>query len=754
AHRLGYLHDFDQARELALTWIRSSGPLGNVAACSDNYLVALDYVAPVFPDMVLLAIKQASVEPGFASRENKNFNRFVSLLCHLAYEDESFNCAVEILLKFAETEKDGENNNSIVGQMRQLFSLHLSGTEATPERRQVFLQKLLTSGSTRHQEIAGQLFHSAFETHQWTSFGTFHFGARRRGTGWSPSTHDESIAWYLGYIRLLLPILNSTQQKDRDWAKTLLASHFRGLWSSAECFDALEQIILDYGRNGEWPEMWRSIKQTIHFDRDLHTPELIARLELLETLTSPSDLYSEIQAYVLVDTWDHIELRGTNYQESTAKMYGKVVKLGTLAASRPEYLERLGAKLWEMRVQPIWWFGEGLAIGSMDCLSMFNLLVALFQRHRSDSAFPNLLTGYVQGVYQQDASQARQLVEHALDISELKPYAIALLTTVPVVPWVSEKLLELAHEGELEAWRFEQISYGRAHEAIPDSELAALLVEINALNKGYLSSIQILSMRFFEKELRNYTPSEELCATGRAAIRQFVSAHRDDLRRTQLHGVERVLGEVFSPSTPQSDAKEIIESLCEGIKTYRLFASDISEITTAMITRYPELFLDSMLNDHYEAGTRILRERMGKKSPSLNDASVDRILAWCDGDQQRIAKVAKMIDVYSTNSRENVSDHNPKSMVLSEHAKSLLKEADDKLYIVQTFYEDIWPSNWSGSLADIIDARSKALAELLNYPDPAVKAVVRTETDLLEQKIRREREREAAEHNRREQRFE
>ncbi|RYZ84852.1 MAG: hypothetical protein EOP06_17300, partial [Proteobacteria bacterium] len=81
AHRLGYLHDFELARKLASTWVMPGAPLNDITSCSDEYLVVLDYVAPVFPDVVLRAIELASEKPGFASRENKSFTRFVRLLC-------------------------------------------------------------------------------------------------------------------------------------------------------------------------------------------------------------------------------------------------------------------------------------------------------------------------------------------------------------------------------------------------------------------------------------------------------------------------------------------------------------------------------------------------------------------------------------------------------------------------------------------------------------------------------------------------
>lgn len=757
AHRLGFLHDFEPARKLAHTWLQRGAPLNNVAVCSEPHLVVLDYVAPVFPEVVLRAIELAAITPKFASRENRNFRRFVRLLCHLAYEDGTFDRAMDVLLRFAETEIVGENNNSIVGQMKQLFSLYLSGTEATPERRQAFVQKLLDSGNSRHQEIAWELLNSALGVQSWTSFGTFHFGARKRGPGWHPKTYAENVGWYVGYIQLLEPVLRSARPQCRDWAKSLLASRFRGLWSAAGCFETLEQIIHDHGQKGTWPKMWLSIKDTLAFDGDRCSPELLARLKSLEQLTAPSDLYSEIEAYALVNTWDHIKLHEKSFEDETDEIYKKVTRLGELAASQPECLDRLGVKLWETRVQPLSWFGEGLAIGARDRYSLFNLLVNSYQKHRSDRANTFLLEGYIRGVNASDPPDARQILEYALEIPGLKRDSVSLLLAAPISSWTSARLVELAHSGELEAWRFEQIRYGRVHEAIADSEFADLLTELNALDRGYLSTIRILTMRLFEKERNGYTPSTKLCAVARGAIRQLVSAHREEINQAELNGIDTVIVEAFNASTPPRETMEIIELLCAGIAEYRLYAFELTKVITVLVSKYPKLFLDVVFDGNEREDIlahSLFRDRMFSEGGTLSEAPLDQVLAWCGTDQARITKVAKSVCAYTAIDSSDASDENPKRVALSEHITSLLELAQDKLAIVQIIFENAYPSVWSGSLADILEVRSNALTELLSHSDPEVKALASTKLTFLEQQIRIEHEREAARDSEREQRFE
>ncbi|WP_197282202.1 hypothetical protein [Dethiosulfatarculus sandiegensis] len=205
AHRLSFLHDFGPARDLVKSWMQKGAPLEDITSCGEDLLNVLYYIAPVLPDKVLEAIEDAALNPEFTSRNNGNSHQVVRLLCKLAYDDERFERAATIILKFAETERKDENNNSIVHLFSQLFSLYLSGTQASPAQRQQFLKRLVTSGNPRNLEIGKKLFDSAFKTSHWIAMESFSFGARIRDFGWEPKINPERLNWYEGFIDQLRP---------------------------------------------------------------------------------------------------------------------------------------------------------------------------------------------------------------------------------------------------------------------------------------------------------------------------------------------------------------------------------------------------------------------------------------------------------------------------------------------------------------------------------------------------------------------
>ena len=161
---------------------------------------------------------------------------------------------------------------------------------------------MLNSGSLRQLEIAQDILRSAFQVSHWSSFGGFDFGARSRDFGWEPTTNEDILNWYVGYIELLVPFLDSGNAPLCNWAKAILANHFVALWSYAGCFEILENIVLKYGAGGKWPDIWMAVKRTIHYNGKKHVPEILKRIEALEHLTAPADPYFEIEAYALTNT--------------------------------------------------------------------------------------------------------------------------------------------------------------------------------------------------------------------------------------------------------------------------------------------------------------------------------------------------------------------------------------------------------------------------------------------------------------------
>lgn len=758
AHRLGYLHDCEAARDLAHSWIGAGAPLEDVSSCSAEQLACLSYIAPVFPETVLASLELAASKPGFASRENPSFIKIVRLLCQLAYEDDTFERATDLILLFAETEVAGERDNSVVGCMKHLFSLYLSGTEATPTRRQAYVAKLFNSSNHKHNEIAVELLRSAFEASHWTSFFNFDFGARRRGSGWSPLTNGDRVQWYCGFISILADAISRNDQSRIAAAKKLLAGHFRGLWTFAGCFDVLEEIVKKYSHEGDWPDVWIAIKNTIRFDGESHASELLDRLKNLEAHAAPNDPYSEMEAYVLCNTWEHVEVKDGKYTEAVEEVNEKIIKLGELACSDPRYMERLGERLWEKHIDSLWTFGRGLARGSQDKAETFEFLVASTEKSSLTRIQPGLLGGFIHEVHEHSPHLARRLQEVVLEQRKLKEHFVYLLCVAPLEPWGIKKLIELARSGAFEALTFAHISYGRIHEAISDEDLAVLIKEVAVLPNGVSTALKILEMRFFIEKDKDYCPSEVILSAARQVIKLLMTMHRDDERPLRSYDFDRVCKYCLGKDASISEVSEIVELVFDGIESYRLYSFELGDIISHLVKNFPELVLNNVFVGGESEKLRsymVFRDRsIGLREASLNEAPIDRLLAWCGKDQGKMVKLSELVCPFTAVLGGGTQLENPNKVKLSDHVLAILDAVDDKTKVVKKIFDRIWPSGWSGSLADILEVRGRALKDLSEYPSPEVRLIVDEKLKELERVVLKERASEADENNRREQRFE
>ncbi len=758
AHRLGYLHDCQPAHELAKSWLMPNAPLHQIAACDEDQLAILDYIAPVFPATALSAIEIACEEPNFASRKNTHFSTVVRLLTKLAYDDDMFDRAVSLILRFAETERKDENHDSIVDRLSQLFSLYLSGTKATPKRRQALLQRLHNSDNTKHQEIADKLFRSAFETYHWSSFYSFSFGARKRDWGWQPKTGSDKKEWYEGFIDILTSGLESNNKAIRNRSRSILVNHFRGLWSRAHCFDTLESIIKQQTAEAHWPEMWQAVKLTLHYDGDNHTPEALSVLKDLENTLAPSSFVERIESHIFINIYALTENCHGDNSEKYKEISERITEFGEKAATEEgNVLEYLAPRLWNVNTDSIWFFGKGLAQGSKDKTKAFEHLISLMQGLKPDLVRPDIFAGFIKAVYIEDPKQARQLQERTLFIPELEPYFVELLSATPIEQWGGNKLLEVAQAGILEAWRFEHIRLGRIHETITDKDLAAILTAVNKLDNGVFSVIEILSMRFSIDRNSDYLPSEPLREVGRVAIFSLFSLDKEDVRDHQLFGLDRVAELSLPETAPKDEIARIIDLLCEGLTSYRLFKPYITKIISVLVKNFPELVLDRVFDgadsQHY-LSYYLFKDTFSRHTSYLNDVSINRILEWCKNDESRLQAVVNSISAYRPLPKEPAPHESPTKVILTEHALALLDAAENKLAIAEWIYNEINSSSYIGSRADMIETRSKAFAVLTEHSLLMVREFAISKMVMLEQIIQKSRAQEAAENNQREQRFE
>lgn len=764
AHRLGYLHDFEPAQTLASSWLKNYEPFHDITQCNAEELTILEYIAPIFPNKVLTLIENASISLDFYLRNHHHLKIIVRLLRKLAYEDQYFNRAAELILFFAKSEIKEGTNLGIVSSLAGLFSLFISGTQAKPIQRFSFVEKILDCDGVWQREIAEAIFHSAFETVHWTSSEQFDFGARQRDFGWQPETVQEQLDWYAGFIKLLIPFFDSNDESKISWAEGILAKNFEQLWQYAGCYDVLEDIVKRHGVAGKWPGVWKAIKETIHNPENKPSPEILSRLKELESLAAPTDLYSEIEYYALTNTSDHIELWCENKENKLEELYQKIEKLGELTVAKSEYLKRLAPKLWLTPSNALIMFGKGLAKGSLDQTSTFETLIYLMQQQKLAEVQSTVFQGFITGVYETNPLLSRKLQLSILDVPELKPHFIKILLTTPKASWKTDKLIELTRMEELEISSFRDMQF-YLENYFEENELSKLLLAINDLKDGIYVASRLLYLRLLAK-----TASKKLYAIGKHIIVKLLSLPRDEehIQKIGSREIKFLINNCLPKSATENEVRNIIDLLCKNVEksveTVSLtFSYFEKKFINYLMGHYAEYVLDRifLISESSEklVDCLFVQDKTFEEVSPINLLSIERVLNWCNGDQNRIQRVASLVSPYICLDKKSRLPEKSKEVTLSPHIKALFDVAEDKTAMVETIFDNTILNKtimkgWIGSLANILEERFQAFAELLNHPSFEVQKITRDKLIELNKKIDDQRELEAKENSQREQKFE
>ena len=372
----------------------------NLHQLNEDGIQLLLNVAPAVPEDVLSAIE--AQDETFFSRENPRFSTFVDLLAKIAYEAELFERCVNLLAKFALTEREGENRNSVQKRFFGLFSLYLSGTEADPVAREDLTRRFLVSDEPNEQRLGLGMLRAALRSHGWVAVGNFDFGARPRSYGYQPRTHGEQDQWFVRFVALAREIATGEEVHLSTQVRALLASELRNLWDHPRLRKVLVDLAMALNEQQPWLEGWRAVREIKHYDyrrtggtrllekldempeserpSDEETKTYVLGAELLDKLDEalkPEQLVDEVRTYVLSaghqlfaldEEFDPDDNQGR--QEANSRAAARAYDLGTVVADEPHVMDELARELFTAEGSHLIEFGRGMA-SKCDDLQVF-----------------------------------------------------------------------------------------------------------------------------------------------------------------------------------------------------------------------------------------------------------------------------------------------------------------------------------------------------------------------------------------------
>jgi hypothetical protein len=756
SRRLGYLHDSEIAIQVAEKWLSEDGLIGNLEKLNDIGLALLKNIAPIKPEVTLRAIERAAESENgqlFTSRENRNYVEITRLLCSLAYDSELFERSLELLVRFALSENEDENVNSIRSQLKSLFLIYLSGTHATAKQRLDIIRKLIFTDSKNANQLGFELLRSAFQSSNFFSSNQFAFGARSRDAGLWPKTRKEAIDWYSLFVGFSVELAIS-EEPNSEQAKLILAESFRGLWTNIKLYDELEEATERILEKGSWKEGWVGIRKTLRFDSKNMHDETLSRLKVLESKSKPSALLDKARLYAFSKHGSSLDLPDNVDEEEIEKESKRYRLIGEAAQSvgkevaqneeilfeiLPELVQKNGA--WSLN------FGQGLAEGISDSEDLWGRFKEQLEATDADNHNYQVIRGYLNHLSQNDPEKSDKLLDNAVEdeiFGTVFPY---LQTSMEIDEEGVRRLLNSLELGIAPIHIFKNLAYGRAHESIVDDALVELIKAIAAKENGIPVAIEILHMRFHGIKQSEYVPKEELINLGRRLLNSIELDRNKNTIRSEDYTLSEIIKVCFNGENAKDAAQVFCERIAKAITEYNLFVQDFSSVYEALIQEQPIVFLNSFYGENNDINiTRLVWSTEFREDP-LSKIDDDTLMKWCEENPaQRYPIIARAITPFK-------KEKGATTYEWTDLAKKIMNECPEPGKVLSNFKARFSPTTWTPPLSSILQSRLPLISKLKDHENPEISEWAYNAEIAFEKEISFEREREKEREKNREESY-
>ncbi|MEX8495517.1 hypothetical protein, partial [Sphaerotilus sp.] len=497
SRRLSFLHRHPKAVELAKRWLAPDGLLGKIEDLDEFGVKRAMFtnIAPVCMEATLAALERVERErsPDDAA---KTWLKHRGLLCSLAYEPEFFERCARLLVQAAVSIKEHNHSNDPRGAFVSLFAPSLSGTHAPLEQRLRVIESLLKESEKSRQSLGISALDKVLETYC-HAFQQFQFGARSRDYGYQPRDGAEVVGWYiavLAFIERLVLKEGVLAGELRD----LLANRFRGLWSIEGLRDELGRVMRQFAADGFWCAGWFACRQTMKFDKEQMTPEVVSLLAALDSDLKPSDLLGQVRAVVLGDRTgsfylddleddDTAESSSSRLDALACHLAGQVLASDTALAKLLPDLLRGGIRVWA--------FGRGMARVSTVPRETWGRLVQGFEQVDVAHRDAQIFRGFLAELWERDRQFAQDLLDSALDEPTLQTFLPSLHSAVEFDERGIARLKRALNMGLVPVRMFLSLAFGRATDHLAGRDLKDLVLILADQPDGFDVALEILHMR-------------------------------------------------------------------------------------------------------------------------------------------------------------------------------------------------------------------------------------------------------------------
>ena len=570
--------------------------LGNLAALNSRFgSEVIDRLVHIAPAPVVATIDRVLGNLTLDQlRGIKDGRRhIVCALEKLAFRANTFKRAAGLLRRLGAAETEERTRNNASGQFLQLYHLHLSGTEVSPEERLRILDEGLQSDTRNERELCVEALGQMLETGHFIRMGGGEEIGSERLEDWTPKTDDDIWNFHRAAMSRLADIGTSTDEFAGQ-ARSLLGSHIRGLLNAVPFDDVKAMIERIVAHVGIWLEAIQGVNSWLYFDRRDASKEIADNVRALFDRLMPTHPVDLVVLYTHCWQTEFHNPDAHYHPDDPASLdheyaVRETCRLADTIAHDTTMLDDALHRLVTSDAKTVFVFSRRIAELARDPVALFTNALRIAET-RIEPANKQFFGGLIAGADREDPRQARDCMRTALRSPKLKDDAISMIGSSKLRPEDLQLVVSLVQSGDVEPWQCATLSYGRGLDHLSPEQIMPLLDELGRHGAtGHWVVLDIISMylhggkqlaELFTDKLKSTLLARDLLD---GASRQTISSN-------QLEGIIKLLlhqGELDHKFVTAL-VKQLL-SICRPQKrdAFHGLAGPVASVIAFLLSSYP-----------------------------------------------------------------------------------------------------------------------------------------------------------------------
>ena len=743
AKQLALLDTTDIAKCVVARVCRPQGVFDGLKGISQNgHAEVLSALCEIDPEVVVERIERSLSEVEDLSTVTAEVRRdLIWALEKIAFHSQTFEEAAHLLLRLAATDELQSRHyagrdirrlymdSDAISKFKDLFPMHLGGTEADRDTRLLFLDEALDTHDPIQRDIVARALISGLETRNFSRIlGPEAQGSRPAFKSWRPATQDEAVKYVEGCTARLAQLA----LKDDEAAVYARSQLGDALWDLVRdgFIDMVETVVHQVGdRVDYWPEALTGLRTVSAFHAKDLTPEVCRRVRKLAAELQPKSLEARIRSLVTETSWGDLECTepdfDAHYQRRVEAVRGLAVELLKQPAVLLECLSQLSRGEQVMADA----FGESIAELASSPLDWFDPIIQAAVETPAHERNYALLSGFVAGLSDDYADAVNVFKQEAARAPELAPAFPQVCRRLQITASDIQLVIGSLEDCVLAPFHLNEWSFGGKLTEVSPFQVAPLFdTMLDHSAEGFTEAVHLMG-KFTSGDLSRL---EELRPQ---VLKLAENSSRWKVARRQgrcKYQFQRIIGWMLSNGRQDSDACATALALAKAVVNAEEIAHDflIKPLLPQLLSDFPEvswpIIGQAIVSDSRRASrlglvlgdTYSVRPSNKAALLSLPDAP---LFAWCQANPNRApAFVAKYVPFLT--SQEDA----PTEPSLNPIMAGLLDEFGDRDDVRQAVEVNIGNFGWSGSKQSYYVRYKQPLSGLLQHKRPKVRRWART----------------------------